>query len=114
MYEYAPIAKAQHTLEDATATHTKHKFDIAKENLAFAKMGPLCQLEERHGVDLGQGYKKYLACASFADHIAQEQRQSLVASLSRAKFFGLLPDRSTDVGNIEDNVFSCLLRSAHS
>ena len=35
----------------------KREFDIAyliaKHNLAFTKMGPLCELEERHGVDLG-------------------------------------------------------------
>ena len=41
-----------------TALKMKRKFDIAyliaKHNLAFTKMGPLCELEERHGVDLGQ------------------------------------------------------------
>ena len=56
MYEYAPIAKVLHTLDDAAASRTKRKFDIgyliAKENMAFAKIGPLCQLEERHGVNL--------------------------------------------------------------
>ena len=72
---------------------------------AFAKMGPLCQLEERHGIDLGQGYKNELACATFIDYIAQEQRQGLAASLSRARFFGLQADGSTDAGNIEDEVF---------
>ncbi len=30
---------------------------IAKEKLAFTKMKPICELEERHGVDLGVGYK---------------------------------------------------------
>ena len=58
MYEYAPIAKVLHTLDDAAASRTKCKFDIgyliAKENMAFAKMGSLCQLEERHGkFDIG-------------------------------------------------------------
>ena len=73
--------------------------------MAFAKMGPLCQLEERHGVDLGQGYKNELACATFIDYIAQEQRQGLAASLSRARFFDLQADGSTDAGNIEDKIF---------
>ena len=76
--------------------------------MAFAKMGkmgPLYQLEERHGVDLGQGYKNKLACATFFDYIAQEQCQGLAASVSRARFFGLLADGSTDAGNIEDEVF---------
>ena len=73
--------------------------------MAFAKMGPLCQLEERHSVDLGQGYKNELACATFIDYIAQEQCQGLAASLSRARFFGLQADGSTDAGNIEEEVF---------
>ena len=62
-------------------------------------MATLCQLEERHG------YKNKLACATFIGYIAQEQRQGLVASLSRARFFGLQADGSTDAGNIEDEVF---------
>ena len=61
-YQYAPIANALHNLDDDAALKVKRKFDIAyliaKHNLAFTKMGPLCKLEERHGVDLGQGYKK--------------------------------------------------------
>ena len=54
----------------------------------------LCQLEERHGVDLGQGYKNELACATFIDYIAQEQRQGVAAILSRARLFGLQADGS--------------------
>ena len=72
--------------DDAAALRTKRKFDIAyliaKENMAFAKMGPLCQLEERHGVDLGQGYKNELACATFIDYIAQKQRQGFNSSIT--------------------------------
>ena len=33
-------------------------------------MKPLCELEERHGVDLGQGDKNVQACAPFVDYIA--------------------------------------------
>ena len=55
--DYAPTAKVLLSLDfDAEA-----KFDIvyliAKENLAFNKMGPLCKLEEQHGIDLDQEYK---------------------------------------------------------
>ena len=77
-------------------------------------MGPLCQLEERHGIDLGQGYKNELACATFIDYIAQEQRQGLAASLSRARFFGLQADGSTDAGNIEDEVFLAVYCDPHA
>ena len=47
--EYAPIAKALHTLDYNAEEKLKRKFNIAffisKENLAFAKMGALCELE---------------------------------------------------------------------
>ena len=33
-------------------------FMIAKNNMAMTKIKPICEIEERHGVDLGQGYKK--------------------------------------------------------
>ena len=61
---------------------TKRKFDIAyfvaKEHLAFAKMGPLCELQERHGIDIGTGYKNQKSCATFIDFIALEQKHAAV------------------------------------
>ena len=41
-------------------------------------MGVLCELEEKHGVDLGRGYKNDMACSSFVDYIGDEQWQFLV------------------------------------
>ena len=38
-------------------------------------------------------------------YIAQEQLQGLVGALSKAKFFSLQADGSTDSGNVEDEVF---------
>ena len=118
LLEYAPIAKALLTLDDTATARIKRKFDIAyliaKENMAFAKMGPLCTLEERHGVDLGQGYKNELACASFVDYIAQEQQKTLAVALSTAKFFGLQADGSTDAGNVEDEVFLAVYFDLHA
>ena len=55
--DYAPIARALSTLDQETALRLKRKFEIAylicKEGLAFTKMSALCELEEKHGVDLG-------------------------------------------------------------
>lgn len=88
---------------------TKRKFDIAhtiaKENIAFSKMAALCELQERHGVDLGSGYKNEKTCATFMDYISLEQRRMLVDSLGRARFFSLQLDGSADSGNVEDEVF---------
>lgn len=68
-------------------------------------MAPLCELQERHGVDLGTGYKNKKACATFTDFIALEQKHTVVNSLARASFFSLQLDGSTDAGNVEDEVF---------
>ena len=68
--EYAPIVAAllQPSMDEATCTQTKHKFDvaymIAKENLPFTKMKAECELEEWHGAKLGQGF--------FSDEAHQE------------------------------------------
>ena len=81
---------------------------IAKENLPFTKMKALCELEERHGAELGQGYKNDRACASFVEFIAREQQEKLMTALSRSKFFSLQADGSTDAGNTEDEMFLVL------
>jgi hypothetical protein len=74
--EYAPIAKALLTMDQSTQVVLKRKFDIAyfiaKEKLAFTKMKPLCDLQERHGVELGARYKNGDACAIFVNYIAKE------------------------------------------
>ena len=97
---------------------TKRKFDIAyliaKEHLAFAKMAPICELQERHGVNLGTGYKNEKACATFVDFISLEQQHAIVNSLATAKFFSLQLDGSTDAGNIEDEVFLTVFCDLHS
>ena len=110
----APIARcfAQASMDEATREKTKKKFDIsymiAKEKMAFTKMKPICELEERHGVSLGAGYKNDHACASFVEFIAREQQEILLAELSRSKFFSLQADASTDAGNIELELFLIL------
>ena len=69
---------------------------------------------ERHGVNLGTGYKNEKACATFVDFIALEQQHAIVNSLARAKFFSLQLDRSTDVGNVEDEVFLTVFCDTYS
>jgi hypothetical protein len=107
--DYAPIAKALHKLDQASEAILCKKFEvsyfIAKQNLAFVKMGPLCELLERQGTSLGQGYKNDKACATFVHYIAADQRLKLLDTLSRLKFFCLQSDASTDSGNIEEELF---------
>jgi len=50
--EYAPIAKALSTLDASSEQRLKRKFEIAyllcEQNIAFLKMAPICELEEKH------------------------------------------------------------------
>ena len=116
--EYAPIAKALSTLDPDTASKLKRKFEIAymlcKEGLAFTKMEAVCELEEKHGVNLGTGYKNNQACATFVEYTAQSQREGLAAVLAKAKFLSIQADGSTDSANIEDELFLVLYFDAHS
>ena len=65
--DYAPIARALEKKDTTTASNIKWKFEIAyficKQHLPFTEMGPICSLEEKHGVHLGTGYKSDKACA---------------------------------------------------
>ena len=98
--EYSPIARALSTMDEASREKTKKRFEvafmIAKNNMAMTKMKPICELEERHGVDLGQGYKNNQACASFIEFIALDQQRSLVDTLSCANFYSFQTDGTTD------------------
>ena len=60
-------------MDPASQLTVKRKFDvafvIAKEHFPFTKMKLLCELEERHEVESGQGYKNNQACATFGEYI---------------------------------------------
>jgi hypothetical protein len=94
------------TLDAATEEKLKKNFDLAyflsKENLAFSKMSSLCELEERHGVDLGSGYKNNQACTTFLEYVAQDFREQLATLLGKVKFFSIPADGSTDAGKRSD------------
>ena len=68
---YAPTAKAllQPSMDEATKHKLKQKFQlaymVAKENLSFKKMKPLCDIEEKHGLEIGTIYRNDRGCASF-------------------------------------------------
>ena len=62
-------------------------------------MVPFCELEEKHGVDLGIGYKNKDACADFVKYIAQVQMEQLTTVLAKVKFFSIQADSTTDAAN---------------
>ena len=84
------------------------KFDIAYfvafEQLSFTKYSGLCELETRHGVDLGSAYFHNNACMEFTHYIAESIRQDLLSAIANASFFSLLIDGSTDKSNTDNEL----------
>eukprot|EP00731_Ephydatia_muelleri_P007957 Em0004g295a len=78
---------------------------VIGEGLAFRKKVPFCELEEKHGVDLGIGYKNRDACADFVKYIAQVQMDQLTTVLAKAKFLSIEADGTTDAANKEEELF---------
>jgi hypothetical protein len=93
--EYSSIARAfaQSSMDSSTRDKIKRKFEtayvIVKENLSFSKMKSICQLEERHGADLGKEYQNDKGCATFVEFIAKEQQEILQKSLESCNFFSI-------------------------
>ena len=104
----APIIVALTSLSEDEKVRLRHKFDIvywlAVEKISFRKFPSLCDLETRHGVNIGTTYTTETAAKSFTGYIAQAQRNELAVNLQKAKFFSLLLDGSTDAGNIDNEL----------
>ena len=68
-YSYAPIAMALSTLPDGEKERLWKKFDIAylvaREKLSFRKYPAICELEAKHGVDLGTNYRTQTEVRSY-------------------------------------------------
>ncbi len=114
----APIARALFSTSQSAQERIKKKFQIAyclsKENMAFTKMGAICELEQLHKVDLGEGYKNRQACTEFVEYISLDLRQSLANALQKGKFFSVQVDGSTDAANVEEELFVVLYFNPHT
>ena len=76
-------------------------------------MGPLCELQGRHGVDVGSNYTNNQSCTTFVEFIALEQRD-LLKNLLERKFFSIQCDGSTDSGNMEEELFLVMYLDTHA
>ena len=107
-YSYAPIAKVLSTLPNDEKERLRKKFDIAyfvaRDKLSFRKYPRICELEAKHGANLGTTYRTETAGRSFIHFAAEARRQELLETLQKAKFFSLLLDSSTDAGNIDNEL----------
>ena len=88
---YAQIAKALNQMSEGDRKTLRVKFDIAHfvatQRLAFANYPALCQLESKHGVEVGTTYHKENAGKTFCHFIAEYRRDHLKEILSKAQFF---------------------------
>ena len=76
--------------------------------MVFKKYPAMCQLEGRHGVELGNAYQNKESARLFTSYIIRQQRKDFMASFSYVHFFSFLMDGSTDAGNVEDELFVLL------
>ena len=103
---YAPIVQALTRLSDSEKARLRRKFDIAylvaTENMSFLKYPVICDLEKKHGLDIGVSYTNERSGRTFVHYIAEARRQELAKKVVSAKFYSLLTDGSTDKGNIDN------------
>ena len=83
---YAPIAWALEKMSDSEMQRLRCKFEIAyvivTEKLAFLKYPVICQLEKKHGVDIGQSYLNERSCRDFIYYIAESKRRKLTEQVN--------------------------------
>jgi len=105
---YGLIVRALTTISPEEMERLRVKFDvayfIAKENIAFTKYSKICALEERHGVKVGSNYLTNNAAKDFVHFIARSMKTDDVSEVSRAKFFSIFLDGSTDKGNVDNEL----------
>ena len=103
---YAPIVQALTRLPESEKARLKRKFDIAylvaTESMSFLKCPVICELEKKHGLDIGVSYTNERSGRTFVHYIAEARRKELAEKVVGAKFYSLLIDRSTDKGNIDN------------
>ena len=96
-------------LSEGNRDHLRKKFDIAyfvaNHKLAFNKYTAICNLESRHGVNIGTSYVNENAGKTFCKFIAETRMAELCKTVTNAKFFLILMDGTTDVGKIDDELF---------
>jgi len=96
-------------LSESNRDRLRKQFDIAyfvaSHKLAFSKYTAICNLESRHGVDIGTSYVNENAGKTFCKFIAQARMMDLCKAVTDTGFFSILMDGSTDVSKIDDELF---------
>ena len=74
---------------------------LAKHARPFTDIEWQCKMAERHGVDIGHGYRNQMSAKVFTHYIAQVVRRSLCSDLQQAPFWTVIIDGSNDSASLE-------------
>lgn len=69
---------------------------VAKEEAPFTMFPSLVDLHHKHGLYLGDTYKKDNACRTFVQAIGQSMKDDLVEKLKNTHFFSVMSDSSVN------------------
>ncbi|XP_053256807.1 nucleolar complex protein 2 homolog isoform X6 [Podarcis raffonei] len=96
----SPMAQALKTMDSDLRMKVEKLFNIAyfvaRENLSFELFPMICALLRKIGIRLGEAHTDDEAAKQIVHYIAESLRLELRDKLSKAKFFGILVDGSTD------------------
>ena len=75
---------------------------LAKKERSFSDYQELLDLQEKNGVNnIGKSYRTDRPAAVFTDYIGEVTKKSLQSDISKARYYSLLSDGSSDSANIE-------------
>ena len=69
---------------------------VAMHNWSLKDFKPLCELQAKNGVPIGENYQNSLGASKFIQSIAEVQRQDTIRCLMQSRFFSIRADGSTD------------------
>ena len=112
---YAPIVSALQYIAPEEHQKLQKKFNIAyflsTEQIAFRKYLRFCELELRHGVNLGSSYLHENSGQEFTHFKAEARRQEIFTIISNVPFFSLLMDSSSNIENEVISIVWCNIKS---
>ena len=76
--------------------HFNTAYHIARHKMAFRQYQPLCELQEKNGVDMGDYYKNDKACKDFIENISEAEKERVKDEVGKVQWISVLADGSTD------------------
>ena len=74
---------------------------VAMHNWSLKDFKPLCGLQSKNGVLIGENYQNRPGVTNFINSIAEVQRQDTMKCLAKSRFISIRADGSTDRSIIE-------------